>query len=170
MILSCNSCNKKFVVPDSAIGASGRLVQCSSCGNKWKQFPNISKPEKKIEIQKVVPISSKIKKIAKVKKRKVKKKSGPNLYTPEYLAKKHGIKINDEKNNDKKINLITNTNFGFYNFFITSSIIMIFFFRLLYFFQETIVENFPVTEIYIEYIFETIRNLKEIIQNFFSGY
>lgn len=170
MILSCNSCNKKFVVPDSAIGASGRLVQCSSCGNKWKQFPNISKPEKKIEIQKVVPISSKIKKIAKVKKRTVKKKSGPNLYTPEYLAKKHGIKINDEKNNDKKINLITNTNFGFYNFFITSSIIMIFFFRLLYFFQETIVENFPVTEIYIEYIFETIRNLKEIIQNFFSGY
>ena len=40
MILSCNSCEKKFVVPpDSAIGVNGRLVQCSSCGNKWKQFP-----------------------------------------------------------------------------------------------------------------------------------
>ena len=39
MILSCNSCEKKFVVPDNAISASGRLVQCSSCGNKWKQFP-----------------------------------------------------------------------------------------------------------------------------------
>ena len=39
MILSCKSCEKKFVVPDNAIGASGRLVQCSSCGNKWKQFP-----------------------------------------------------------------------------------------------------------------------------------
>ena len=39
MILSCNSCEKKFVVPDDAIGKSGRLVQCSSCGNKWKQFP-----------------------------------------------------------------------------------------------------------------------------------
>ena len=39
MILSCNSCGKKFVVPDNAIGPSGRLVQCSSCGNKWKQFP-----------------------------------------------------------------------------------------------------------------------------------
>ena len=39
MILNCNSCGKKFVVPDNAITASGRLVQCGSCGNKWKQFP-----------------------------------------------------------------------------------------------------------------------------------
>jgi len=39
MILTCNSCGKKFVVPDSAITASGRTVQCGSCGNKWKQFP-----------------------------------------------------------------------------------------------------------------------------------
>ena len=39
MILNCNSCGKKFVVPDSAITALGRMVQCGSCGNKWKQFP-----------------------------------------------------------------------------------------------------------------------------------
>ena len=39
MILTCNSCEKKFVVPDNAIGVNGRLVQCSSCGNQWKQFP-----------------------------------------------------------------------------------------------------------------------------------
>ena len=39
MILSCNSCEKKFVVPDQAITDSGRIVQCGSCGNKWKQFP-----------------------------------------------------------------------------------------------------------------------------------
>ena len=39
MILTCNSCEKKFVVPDQAIIATGRTVQCGSCGNKWKQFP-----------------------------------------------------------------------------------------------------------------------------------
>ena len=39
MILSCNSCEKKFVVPDQAITAAGRIVQCGACGNKWKQFP-----------------------------------------------------------------------------------------------------------------------------------
>ena len=32
MILACNSCGKKFVVPDSAITASGRMVQCGFCG------------------------------------------------------------------------------------------------------------------------------------------
>ena len=39
MILSCNSCEKKFVVPDQAITSAGRMVQCGSCGNKWRQFP-----------------------------------------------------------------------------------------------------------------------------------
>ena len=39
MILTCNSCGKKFVVPDTAITSSGRMVQCGSCGNKWRQFP-----------------------------------------------------------------------------------------------------------------------------------
>ena len=56
MILTCNSCEKKFVVPDNAIGASGRLVQCSSCGNKWKQFPvdEIRKVKQPAKIQKIV--------------------------------------------------------------------------------------------------------------------
>ena len=39
MIIECNSCNKKFNVPDNAIPATGRLVQCSNCGNKWTQYP-----------------------------------------------------------------------------------------------------------------------------------
>ena len=39
MILECKSCQKKFIVPDSAITNTGRLVQCSSCGNKWTQYP-----------------------------------------------------------------------------------------------------------------------------------
>ena len=42
MIIQCNSCSKKFVVPDGAIKAKGRLVQCSSCGNKWTQYPEIN--------------------------------------------------------------------------------------------------------------------------------
>ena len=28
----------------------------------------------------------------------------------------------------------------------------------------------PISEIYIDYLFESIRNIKEIIQNFFSNY
>ena len=80
MILECKSCQKKFVVPDNAITSVGRLVQCSSCGNKWTQFP-ISKQV----ISELKRASSK-EKIAqpKVKKEKtfstiVKKKKKVNL-------------------------------------------------------------------------------------------
>ena len=95
MILSCNSCEKKFVVPDNAITASGRLVQCSSCGNKWKQFPitnNIRKlnPKKIIENKKIVKNPS-------TKKKYKKRNREINLYSPEYLAKKHGITLKNEK-------------------------------------------------------------------------
>ena len=49
MILSCNACGKKFVAPDNAISANGRVVQCGSCGNKWKQFPQKKEVKAKID-------------------------------------------------------------------------------------------------------------------------
>ena len=74
MILSCNSCGKKFVVPDNAITASGRTVQCGSCGNKWKQFPirETKKTERVSNVDNVVSkpkqVKSKIQKPKKIKK------------------------------------------------------------------------------------------------------
>ena len=109
MILTCNSCNKKFVVPDSAITASGRTVQCGSCGNKWKQFPE--QQSKKIQsvssAQKIVTKPQKfLKEKQKPKKNKKiisRKRREINLYSPEYLAKKHGIKLDEIQ--DKPIKL-----------------------------------------------------------------
>ena len=168
MILSCNSCDKKFVVPDSAIGANGRLVQCSSCGNKWTQFPIINKKKPKKEVSKIKPTPKKIKSPTKTK---IKKKTGPDLYSPEYLAKKHGIKISENKTIKNKVTKDKKKiSFGFYNFLIVSIIITISILRILYFAQDIIVERFPISEIYINYLFESIRNIKEIIQNFIAGY
>ncbi len=173
MILSCNSCEKKFVVPDNAIGDSGRLVQCSSCGNKWKQFP-VKINEKKIPTPKQAtkqvtkkPATPKVptfKKKPLNKKRKVAKKTREiNLYSPEYLAKKHGIKIKDtEQKAPKKTIDKDKISFGFYNSLLVFLLFIIFFSRTLYFTQSFIITLFPSTEFYLGYFFENIRNIFEI--------
>ena len=164
MILSCNSCGKKFVVPDNAIGPSGRLVQCSSCGNKWKQFPTKKEVSVKKDIVKKRPATKSTQKI----KKKTKKRTGPDLYSPEYLAKKHGIRLNESNNSQKtkafkKSDRIT---FGFYNYLIVILVISIFLLRLLYFNQGFLTNIFPMLEIYLDYLFESIINIKEIILDF----
>ena len=176
MILNCNSCNKKFVVPDNAITSSGRMVQCGSCGNKWKQFP-LDKTKKIQPInqaqkldQKTESIKPSIRKTKKPKKSSPKKSREISLYSPEYLAKKHGIKISDNKlektlNKSKK----DKVSFGFYNTLILFIVLVITFSRILYFSQEILIYSFPITEFYLNYFFESIRNMFEIWKNLITS-
>jgi predicted Zn finger-like uncharacterized protein len=170
MILSCNSCEKKFVVPDNAIGEAGRLVQCSSCGNKWKQYQDKSEEKIKKQTFEVKLAPKKLVGSTKFKKRKVKKR-GPNLYSPEYLAKKHGINI-DNKPISKKGEFIKENeiSFGFYNFIFISIIVIISVLKVLHLSQNQIIEFLPKSEIYLNLLFESIKNIKEIIQNFIINY
>ena len=186
MILECKSCQKKFVVPDNAITNAGRLVQCSSCGNKWTQFPItkevIKKPlnfaVKKEVIKKPIKSIPKIKaeenfNIIKKKKKKVNKKSGPSIYSKEYLEKKHGIKI-DENNtsisrnkSDKKI---SKSYFGFYSYLIIFLFTILSVIGILNLTKEIIIFNFPFTEIYIEYLFENLNYFSILFRDAFNLY
>jgi predicted Zn finger-like uncharacterized protein len=166
MILSCNSCEKKFVVPDQAITAAGRAVQCGSCGNKWKQFPIKSEINKADSNIKKTPTLAKK---SKPNKKKVKKTREINLYSQEYLKKKHGISLNTvQTNKDRKSN--EKISFGFYNSLILFIVIIVALSKSLYFFQDFIVQKLPFTEFFIDYFFESIKNILEIFKNLISNY
>ena len=172
MIITCNCGEKKFTLPDNSIPASGRLVQCGFCGLKWKQFPvgEVTKPQSISRLQKVgskpQPTQQKIQKPKKVKKITSKKSREISLYSPEYLAKKHGIKINDTitqksvKPNEKK-----NVSFGFFNSLILLIFLIISISRIIYFTQDFIINIFPISETYLNYFFESTRNIFEIWKN-----
>ena len=177
MIITCNCGEKKFTLPDNSIPVSGRLVQCGFCGLKWKQFPigevkntqTISRPQK--IVSKPQPVQQKIQKPKKVKKTAPKKPREISLYSPEYLAKKHGIKINDSQPEKKASKQEKGkVSFGFYNSLIVFIFLIIALSRLLYFSQEFIVSKIPASEYYLNYFFESIRNIFEIWKNLITYY
>ena len=177
MIITCNCGEKKFTLPDNSIPVSGRLVQCGFCGLKWKQFPvgevkntqTVSRPQK--IVSKPQPVQQKIQKSKKVKKTVSKKPREISLYSPEYLAKKHGIKINDvqpekkiSKQEKKKVT------FGFYNTLIVFIFVVIALSRILYFSKGFIISKIPASEYYLNYFFESIKNIFEIWKNLITNY
>jgi predicted Zn finger-like uncharacterized protein len=44
MLLICPECRTRYVVPDGAIGASGRQVRCANCRHSWFQDGVVSPP------------------------------------------------------------------------------------------------------------------------------
>ena len=178
MIIQCTSCDKKFSVPDTAITASGRLVQCSSCGNKWTQYPIKTKSEPSrpyVTPTKVVP----------PKKKLNKKKSGPVPYSKEYMQQKWGTslenyavqkgltkktkKISQPKKMQKQkiLEAVEKPGFGFFNYIITYSILLIFIVGILNFERGRISRKFPFLEPYIDHFFESLEIFKILILDFF---
>ena len=162
MLVNCNSCQKNFTVPDSAITEEGRLLQCGSCGNKWIQYPIKNEGKKKEERKKVIPkiTSEKIDKSQKefkIKKKSKKKKREINLYSEEYLEKKHGIVIKDSSN--KKVREKT-SNTSFFNYLICTTIIIIAAFGILNMTKENLILNYPFMESYVDSLYEILEIFK----------
>ncbi len=173
MIIECKSCEKKFNVPDAAITAAGRLVQCSSCGNKWTQYPIKSKASK-TTIKKASPSSP--------PKIKSPKKKGPVPYSKEYMQQKWGTTVQsyaNEKGLVKKIKKESQTQkrkktkefkevgFGFFNYLIVFSVFSTFIVGILNFERARLSRKFPFLEPYIDNFFESLEIFKMLILDFF---
>ena len=167
MLVNCNSCQKNFNVPDSAITEAGRLLQCGTCGNKWTQYP-IKQASIKKEMPKIKPaILKQPPKVNKIKTSTQKKKRQISLYSEEYLKKKHGLEIKDliDNNNSKKnYKKITTKNNFFTNLTVTV-IIIIAFFGILNITKEFIIIKYPFAETYINSIYKAIEVIKVMISN-----
>ena len=101
-------------------------------------------------------------------KRKKAKTREINLYSPEYLHKKHGLNLKTIE--EKKVTNSKKVSFGFYNSLIFFIVLIIVISRGLYFSQDLISEYLPFTEFYLDYFFESIRNMFEIWKNLISNY
>ena len=177
MIIQCTSCDKKFNVPSSAITVAGRLVQCSSCGNKWTQYPIKTKPAA------IKPVSTQVKAAP---KKKINKPKGPAPYTKEYMQQKWGTSIQSyavEKGLSKKIpkqipkqkktkkqktiQVTRAPGFGFFNYIITIFILSTFFIGILNFERGRLTRKFPFLEPYIDHFFESLEIFKILFLDFF---
>ena len=45
MLVSCSSCNSKYLVNSADLKPDGRIVQCAKCGHNWFQIANIEDEE-----------------------------------------------------------------------------------------------------------------------------
>ena len=45
MLISCSSCNSKYIVNSADLKPDGRTVQCAKCGHNWFQEASIDKEE-----------------------------------------------------------------------------------------------------------------------------
>ena len=152
MLIQCKSCEKKFIVPDSAIGPGGRLVQCSSCGNKWTQLPlKVDQIKKdKITVKNEVPKKVSIKKIPKKNR---KNKNQIAKFSKEYLHKKYNLKIENPKVEKvkKKQRNTTVIGFGFYSYLTVMVVFLVAIFGAIHLSKEIIILYLPITSSDISY-------------------
>ena len=85
MIISCSSCNSKYLVNSADLKPSGRTVQCARCGHNWFQTSNVDNEENEDVLRISDPLSK--------NKDSNRKNNIPNLPTT-YVQKKKASVIN----------------------------------------------------------------------------
>ena len=162
MIISCNSCNKKFSIDPSLIPDEGRELQCGSCDHIWffkieeeKSIPlTLSKDLENKEVEL---------KLSKNVEKKVEDKKIVAAKKPEEKEKKDIYKAKPQETNLEKEN--TSSKFlSYLVVFIISSIALIILLDTL---KKPLINVFPDIEIILFTLFETLKDIKLFIKDLY---
>ena len=191
MIIECKSCQKKFVVNDSAIGPNGRSVQCSNCSAQWLQMPissivNTDKSETDDNLAANEAVKASDGKTYKFMGKQWAQLL-PSGKTGKLAKKKITLELNsktgkrNEKHHTKKSEITPSEEttqtysekdkgMGIFSFLIVLIIFFAAIILALDTFKNQIIPFWPKLDNYLVYIFETINNIFIIIKVLFNNY
>ena len=164
MIITCPNCNKKFKIDNSLIPDEGRDLQCGSCNHVWlykieEENSKILKLKEEIDIN---DIETKVDKnnedIVEAKKPLSKIKTEINNQKKEEFLKKQK-KTTVSKNKENK----ENKGSKFFSYLIVLIISFVALIILLDTLKTPLINIFPVIEIILFNLFETLHDIKLFI-------
>ena len=153
MIIECINCHKKFVVNSDLIPTEGRNIQCGSCNHLWFF--------KRDRIQK------------KISEKKVNFDNDNELYkndkfTNNRTEDKKEKKIDNKKYQLTKYNKKSNFTFTkFLSYLVVSIISFIALIVIIDTFEKPLYSNFPVLELIMFNLFETLIDVKLFVKDLF---
>ena len=153
MIIECINCHKKFVVNSDLIPTEGRNIQCGSCNHLWFFKPDM--------IQKKIPENL------------VNDDNDIELYkddkfTNNRTENKKEKKIDNKKYQLTKYNKKSNFTFTkFLSYLVVSIISFIAVIVIIDTFEKPLYSNFPVLELIIFNLFETLTDVKLFVKDLF---
>ena len=197
MIIQCKSCQKKFLVSENVIPKEGMEVQCGVCSSTWFQKPEIkkkSKPKsKKIAQEKIETASDG--KIETASDGKIETASDGKKY--KFLGKQWALVLPSGKSGrlaksdiakelDEKIGKSIDPSMesmsinasgdekgqsiGFLASIFIILIGAISTIGILETFKSELIVYWPELEFYLEYVYETLKNIRIILRDLFYSY
>ena len=153
MIIECINCHKKFVVNSDLIPTEGRNIQCGSCNHLWFFKPDII--QKKIP-EKLVNVDSDIELYK------------DDKFTNNRTENKKEKKIDNKKYQLTKYNRKNNFTFTkFLSYLVVSIISFIALIVIIDTFEKPLYSNFPVLELIMFNLFETLIDVKLFVKDLF---
>ena len=153
MIIECINCHKKFVVNSDLIPTEGRNIQCGSCNHLWFFKPDIIQkkiPEKLVNVDTDIELYK------------------DDKFTNNRTENKKEKKIDNKKYQLTKYNKKSNFTFTkFLSYLVVSIISFIALIVIIDTFEKPLYSNFPVLELIMFNLFETLTDVKLFVKDLF---